>query len=438
MPSRRRDWARRALGAGLVAFAWLAPAGAVASGPPRAGATIAAASCSPNDVEAAIDAAADGDTVLVPPGTCSWTTGLSFDKGIHLTARERGSVTLIHDAGASYLLEVTENAGRPIEISNLRFVEGTGTADAHLAVYPGGRPVLLYRNLFETNGGLVRSIRWVPNRGVISHNLFFSNRQDDQAIVFVDNQNIASWTTASTMGADDLDGESNVYVEDNVFREIPLQALDPDSNSRVVVRRNRFDNSGMASHGADTSLHGTRHWEIYDNRFLFTNHGDCDGSQTLNLNWFFYIRGGTGIIADNELVDIASCAWGDKTEIAMTVQNIRRNAGPYPCWTTYPAPRQVGQSHDGSGPITDPVHIWGNTGGGTHGLTDYQPDECGNGQTVADYIQEGRDFVLAPKPGYSKFVHPHPLRRFLFGDDFESGDTSAWDAAEALLDRHAR
>lgn len=399
---------------------------------PAAAATFPADSCARADVQAAIDAAADGDTVVVPPGTCSWTEGIAFNKAIHLVGQTPGAVTLLHDAGASYLFEVTESPVRSIEIANLRFVEASGSADAHLVVHPlaaGGRPVLVHDCYFETGGGLLRSIRWRPNRGVLWSNQFYSNREDDQAIVFVDDENSASWSTASTMGADDLDGEANVYVEDNLFLELYLQALDPDSNSRVVVRHNVFDNSGMASHGADTSLHGTRHWEIYDNTFLFTDHGDCSGMETLPLNWYFYIRGGTGVIADNTITDISSCAWGDKAEFTMTVQNIRRDAGPFPCWIGYPAPHQVGQSHDGMATVTDPVYIWGNTGVWRNDVVDYQPDECGNGQSVADYVQEGRDFVYGPRPGYAKYAYPHPLRSALFADSFESGDASAWSTA---------
>jgi len=390
--------------------------------------TVAADSCSQPDVQAAINAASDGDTVEIPAGTCSWSAGVSFSKGIHLKGADPGSVTLIHDANSSYLLEVTEDNTHLTEISNLRFVEGTAAADGHLAVYPGSHPVLVHDSYFETNGGLLRAIRWVPNRGVIWGNEFSSNGQDDQAIVFVNNNDLQSWQTASTMGMDDLNGESNVYVEDNVFQAIPLQTLDPDSNSRVVIRHNLFDESGLASHGADTSEYGTRHWELYDNIFTFTDYGDCDGSLTAGLNWFFYIRGGTGVITNNALPDISSCAWGDKTEIYMTVQNIRRNSGPYPCWTTYPVPHQVGQSHDGVSEVTEPVHIWGNTGGGVAGVGDFEPDECGNGETVTEYIEEGRDFVLGPKPGYVKFTYPHPLRTSLFADGFESGDTTAWGA----------
>src|SRR5262249_6188432 len=133
----------------------------------------------------------------------------------------------------------------------------------------------------------------------------------------------------------------------------------------------------------------------------------------LGLNWFFYIRGGTGVIADNVWADINSCAWGNKGEIVMIVQNVRRNNGPYPCWLTYPAPHQIGQSFNGTSPVTDPVYIWGNSGGGssTPALEDYAPNECASGAaSVSEFIQAGRDFVVGtPKPGYAKYVYPHPL-----------------------------
>jgi hypothetical protein len=260
-----------------------------------------------------------------------------------------------------------------------------------------------------------RGIRWFSNKGVIWNNVFEDSDHGPtaNAIVF-SNSNTANWTTPDTLGMHDTTGESNVYVEDNTFTGVTTQALDPDSNSRVVIRNNTFDNSGMASHGADTSTYGTRHWELYNNIFKFTNFGDCSGAQTLGLNWYFFIRGGTGIIADNQWDDINSCAWGNKSEMNMTVQNLRRNSGPYPCWTTYPAPRQVGQSHNGTNYITDPVYIWGNTGTGNSapGLSDYSPNECGSGApSVSQFIQSGRDYVVGtPKPGYVKFTYPHPLR----------------------------
>jgi hypothetical protein len=394
----------------LGVWAWLAVP------PARAANTITAANCSSAVVQLAVNAATDGDTVIIPAGSCAWSSGITLTgKGIHLKGAGKGLVTLTHNAGASSLVSVTEDATHLIEISDLRFVEGTGTADNHLVVGGSGRPVLVHDNYFETNGKLLRSIRWSSNKGVLWNNEFYSNRQDDQAIVFVNGLD-SSWATPDTLGARDVTGEANVYVEDNLFTELYLQALDFDSNSRVVVRYNTFEHSGLASHGADTSEAGTRHWEIYDNTFTFMDFGGCNNPQTPPLNWFLYLRGGSGIIADNVWADINSCTWGNKPEINMTVQNLRRTSGPYPCWTTYPAPRQIGQGHNGTSFVTDPVYIWGNTGGGNSnpGLSDYSPNECGAGApSVTQFIQAGRDYVVgAPKPGYVKYTYPHPLRSF--------------------------
>jgi hypothetical protein len=44
-------------------------------------------------------------------------------------------------------------------------------------------------------------------------------------------------------------------------------------------------------------------------------------------------------------------------------------------------------------------------------LFQFEPDECGKNQLVADYLQLGRDYFIAPRPNYHKFTYPHPLRR---------------------------
>jgi hypothetical protein len=88
--------------------------------------------------------------------------------------------------------------------------------------------------------------------------------------------------------------------------------------------------------------------------------------------------------------------------------NIRRASSYVPHQKTYPAARQIGQ---GPHRVTDSLYIWNNSGeaGNTVGLIDYQPDECGNNQTVTDYIKQNRDYFIALRPNYSKFTYRHPL-----------------------------
>ena len=241
----------------------------------------------------------------------------------------------------------------------------------------------------------------------------------------------SSWSTNSTFGTDDTNGATNFYIEDCDFHAY-LNATDFDSSSRVVFRHNILDNSGMGSHGADTGPIGMRHVELYDNELIFDNFGDCDGSVTLNLTWFFWMRGGTGVITDNILPAISSCAWGKKGNILFSVLNMRRNSGPYCCWKNYPAPHQIGQGYGSSAvfheytPIncwgkgenfsyytfSEPAYIWNNRGtaGNQVSLNAESADPCGNNQLLTNYVQAGRDYKLEAKPGYAKFTYPHPLR----------------------------
>ena len=155
------------------------------------------------------------------------------------------------------------------------------------------------------------------------------------------------WEYANDDGHADPRGVERLR-EDSTFTLALHEAIDWDDNCRLVIRHNTFDNSSITSHGADTSSIGARHVEIYNNTFIFTNFGDCDGSKTANLAYWIFMLGATGIIADNiGLTNMSSCAWGTKPALNLTVMNLQRNAGPNPCGAraprrAIPVPRQVG------------------------------------------------------------------------------------------------
>lgn len=380
-------------------------------------ATLTAASCSQAAVQASINAAAEGDAVVVPNGACTWTTPVTITgKGIRLTGATKGGVIITHGAGTSNLLSMDADTTHSVEISNLNFLPGSAANPAFYMYVSGwGKPVLIHDNYLRIEHFGVSCIHWGAHGGVIANNVFESldaNGAGSGCIpVKAESPPFdVSWTTASTFGAADVTGEENVYIEDNVFKKIVLQAIDPDGNARVVIRYNTFDNSALASHGADTGPDGMRHVELYNNTFIFTTSG-TGYNYPLPLNYWMYIRGGSWVITDNVIPDISSQMWGDKGEIIVTVQNIRRAAGPYPCWPTYPAPRQFGQGHNGTSYVAEPAYIWNNIGLQAPGIADYNPDECGNNAQTTDFIQPNRDFYLGvAKPGYVKFSYPHPLR----------------------------
>ena len=337
------------------------------------------------------------------------------------------------------LVQINQSLSAPTEITGIRFLANPATTNRSGFI---GLTSSAYLNpktkihdcWFENDGGGAPAVFARTNQALIWNCSFDDTFGDSTAfrIKWEDANGSSTWTTNSTFGADDTNGATNAYVEDCDFHAY-LNATDFDSGSRVVFRHNILDNSGMGSHGADTGAQvGLRHVELYDNELIFDNFGDCDGSVTLNVNWFFWQRGGTSVITDNIVPAISSCAWGTKPNANFTVLNTRRNSGAYCCWVGYPAPHQIGQGY-GNGAVfhtftgcgtygqanyytySEPVYIWNNsgTGGNNVEVSQDSTDECGNNQQVADYIQAGRDYKLEPKPGYAKFTYPHPLRSSL-------------------------
>lgn len=357
---------------------------------------------------------------------------------------------------ATPLINISQSQAGSTEVASIHFVANPNSSSTMLGLRTNAYIVpktFIYDCWFSIgNGSGSAAIFAATNHGLIWNCSFddtFSQVAQGIQFKWEDSIGQKSWSTNSTMGANDTNGAANFYVEDCGFHAI-LSSIDFDGDSRVVFRHNVLDNAALGSHGADTSPIGLRHVEVYDNELIFANFGDCDGSVTLGLNWFFWMRGGTGVITDNVLPAISSCAWGSKGNILFSVLNIRRNSGSYPCWTSYPAPHQVGQGY-GSGAVfhshysgpnlgqldyytyLEPVYIWNNsgTGGNQVSLNAESADPCGNNQLVTNYIQAGRDYKLEPKPGYVKFTYPHPLRTALTQSPPTSTATSSTTAVAA-------
>ena len=337
------------------------------------------------------------------------------------------------------MFTITENTTNSIDISGIKFLWGTGDGGSYLQVNgsSGGKPVLFHDCYGEMKTGHdtgetqpTFGSRWSISRGVTWNNSWaaFGFTQNNQPYgIFASSYN--AWTSLSTMGTSDVNGVNNFYIEDSDFHAF-LNSMDGDENGKVVVRNCLFNNSGIGTHGADTSNYGVRHYEIYDNTFLWNGYSN---GTSMNLTYYIFLRGGTGVITDNAITDITSVDYGNKAEIIAIDMNLQRNAGPNACWganiagNQYPTPRQVGMGRvtgtgvDGLGRSVDsityvgdsePLYIWNNTGTYVFSVQDYGGSDCTNPDSSANYIVAGRDYFNdgTAKPGYTKFTYPHPLR----------------------------
>lgn len=265
-------------------------------------------------------------------------TNYSGTHGVWIVTRKPSTSVIANVAPSSAALEISESVVGNVEIYGIHFGQDEAS-DSSLTYLikvqsaSSGEPVLIHDCSFTpVYGKAVQSIRHESNRGIIwncTFNHLPASHGSQNGIYHNVAGDVTSWSRPSTMGAEDVDGKSNLYVEDCDFH-FNNDVIDCSENSRLVARRCLFNNSGMGAHGPDTDNWGARHYEAYDNVFVFNQDG---GTSAYNIQGFLIPRGGTGIFADNTVDDIVSFgAWGDKSEVYLQIQMLTRNAGPNPLW----------------------------------------------------------------------------------------------------------
>lgn len=365
-------------------------------------ATITAKSCAQTDVSNAISSAVASDIVQIPAGSCSWS-GLSINKPIYLKGAGIGQ-TNIAISGTSITKQVTGI----IRITGFSFSKSGGGNESKGFIIGGSwktEPVIFQDNKFTiSNSGLF--LLNVAGGVIIAKNSFTGD-WDDSFIQPKDAQDLGnSWGTADTLGARDTTGKQNHYVEGNTFYGGTNQGIDCDDSSRCVYRYNTLTYSSFNTHGMDSSPQGVRHFEVYNNVFIH----DGGTSQIANQNWAIWIRGGTGVIYNNRIADLAGSYWGNKSELNFSIRGAEDTRIQGSCSNVkYPVPRQLGQNHDGTSYFTDPIYIWGNTGTVSVSADWNWGNPCGLAWST--FFQWGRDAVNTgtPKPSYTPYTYPHPL-----------------------------
>ena len=420
---------------------------------------------SQSDVQAACAAAPDNGsvTVQIPNGTYSWSSKLSITKSLRLCGQSAGGVTIQNNLAAGNMISATSSAAGNINIYWLKVVQvannsgGAGYALGVDRTEPSKYTVLIHDCSFDCSQVFNYSVFCSANGIIFWNDIFIGQGQNGLGgIQFVcEKYGYAGWNTPDTFGTLDTTGLSNSYVENCTFKA-GIFVCNFDDNSRVVFRYNTMQDAALGSHGQESSPYGSRQWEVYNNTFTLTN-GNPD-----NLQDWFTVRGGTGVITGNSMAGIPF-----KSGIQLNVYSISRGmndgAGGTFCPLAYPAPRQTGWGWsansnaefgigddtnagrllgasspgvfgpDGVGAVLDPVYIWNNTGAVTTnpGYVQTQtltPDNCGHSEQIATFLKQGRDYyVNVAKPNWQAYTYPHPLHsEFNVGGGTQS---SGWETS---------
>lgn len=331
-----------------------------------------APSCQHGDVQGAIWHAGNGGVVRLPSkSSCSWSEPIEIpgDKGIILD----GNGSTIDGT-----IRLVQNATTSSRVTGFAFVRpnAIGTSGT-----PASAPYRIDNNSFTStaSGQTLLDVGGGNGPGLVDHNTFRCPSNCEM---------IHNWG----MGASDdsgwrddvVPGSYNaVYVEDNQFINTDPgfgtadpayfwgnSAIQSYYGARTVFRYNSLRMSQVDQHGTAGAI-GARWWEIYGNSF------DTNVPKA-NQCCFITLRAGSGVVFNNRHSGVAPKGSIDLYE---------EDKG-------YPALYQIGR---GKNQAHDPAYVWDN-----------DPFLAVGSQT-ADMVQAGRDYHLAPKPGYTPFPHPYPL-----------------------------
>jgi hypothetical protein len=363
-------------------------------------------------VQSAINSANNGDTVMIPNGSCAWSAGVNVSKQIWIRAENytptpggnaNRNVIITANNKTGPLFRLTTGNTYHAAVSGIRFNEGARTNN-YIEVNGSGSKVALLSDLFFEiksiygNSRDVAALDWAARGGVIWNTRFVGLGTGGLQGVGADGASFVIkgsprvWYSPSTLGARDTNGAVNIYLEDSSCLNIG-QFPDIDDHGRAVFRHNDIDGCSGLTHGF-TSAWGGRHAEYYNNQFSVRS-----GARN-HMGRYFWLREGTVVFTDNVVNDASNTqAYGHVAPF-----RIGDNTSP----RSYPQPRQPGWGHDGTRSVIDPIYQWNNTGarGGTFGGFQNEWDST---------VTVNREVFIdkGAKPGYQKYAYPHPARATL-------------------------
>lgn len=274
-------------------------------------ATFTAPSCSLSDVQSAVNKAAEGDTVVIPSGSCRWSGGVTISKGI--TVQGAGTATTITSAGSS-LFTINGNGSGNYRISNMVFL-GTSSGGTDIAI--NGAWDSMRIDHITWNTGSTRGI-WLGR--TMAGSIVYRGSTVLHQKVLIDNINYkADVSTAGrpflliyglgykAWGQDDGWGTDNfVFIEDSAFtyNHFSGYIVDTEMGGRYVFRHNTTINAGVSMHDMGGQLlgRGNRAAEFYENTINCT--GNCSSKTALQST-----RGGTALVYNNTVNGVWLYSW---------------------------------------------------------------------------------------------------------------------------------
>ncbi len=364
---------------------------------------INAASCSQQAVQAAINSAGNGDTVAVPAGSCTWSSGIWIPNSKKITLQGAGKASTVITMSPRGTVFGLGNSGS--RLTGFGFVEGM--------VYSNGNGFRIDHCSFSFSSWADAIIAGTrddaspsPAAGLVDNNDFLRSRVGSMGTncMFTDicgNAQHVLWAVPANLG-----DANAIYIENNTFTsDVFGNAVDCNYAGRYVFRFNTIINSGaggnsgfyIESHSVQGLNRACQRWEVYGNTLI--NNGGL-------IYEPFRHRGGTGVSFDNSVQG----TWTNY-EIALDNVRSRTDEGTFlqgscngnsnwdenlPGQTGYACRDQIGIGYDAVqwavgnawNQVKMPVYAWNNKK--SDGITEVPFVQVGN--DIGNPIQANRDY----------------------------------------------
>ena len=285
-----------------------------------AGKTIQAAGLTPSAVQAAINSASAGDTIVLPAGiSTGWSTAVNVNKPVTIQGAgiDQTTITNLQSAdvntltgGQAFALSVTTTGLLRVTGLTVNGNENGGGITIDGAEF--GYVRIDHCKIFHSRTEGVGAFVYVT--GLVDHSTFINNRLQ---VGHYPNDPVMndSWQVPLTLGT-----MKSLVMEDNVFEYQAGETFDPwgskiwssfenGRGARLTIRHNHWTNNDINAafypildvHGNQEPVSGnmgahraTRQTEVYEN--TFTNNVSASYARGARLT---YLRGGTIIMFDN-------------------------------------------------------------------------------------------------------------------------------------------
>lgn len=400
------------------------------------------------NINTAVTAASEGDTVRIPAGTFRLDQTVTITKKISLQGFGIDTTILYRDEsisdatlegwGPMFLFNINSDRNSKVSISKITFkgqipsvVTGDGgSMAADIGVKIVNAVDFVVHNCkfygFGDTGLQIRHKDYLA-RGLVFKCQFYNNSKGTLGLglgygLCIYGEGLR-WVDGIQLG-----DRNAIYVEDCYF-ERSRHEVASAGGAQMVIRYSQFrkhiavknahciDTHQDRGPGNGTNTYGTRRYEIYGNSIINTTYYGgvtpvvnpvCDDSiQERAIG----ILNGDGVVF-NDTVS------GYRFAIGVKQQESTIAAYPYSGQVGYASGQRFGSSHSGDGRKGEgDLYYWGivftafsNTCGGTGLALFYNYDAVANGGTGV-YLVDNRDYHQNTiKPNYKPYPYPHPRR----------------------------